>query len=85
VASPLVGGLSDVYGRKPVMLICLVSQCISVVNLCKFYSFIFTHGYNFCFLVYRLGLHHPMFCGHCQKALHFLCWQELLGDSVKAM
>lgn len=25
VASPLVGGLSDVYGRKPIMLICLVS------------------------------------------------------------
>jgi MFS family permease len=25
VASPVVGGLSDVYGRKPVMLICLVS------------------------------------------------------------
>ena len=26
VASPVVGGLSDVYGRKPVMLICLVSN-----------------------------------------------------------
>lgn len=27
VASPLMGGLSDVYGRKPVMLVCLVSVC----------------------------------------------------------
>lgn len=25
VASPIVGGISDVYGRKPVMLVCLVS------------------------------------------------------------
>lgn len=24
--SPIVGGLSDVYGRKPVLLLCLVSQ-----------------------------------------------------------
>lgn len=25
-ASPIVGGLSDVYGRKPVMLVCLVCR-----------------------------------------------------------
>lgn len=25
VASPIMGGLSDVYGRKPVMVVCLVS------------------------------------------------------------
>lgn len=26
LASPVVGGVSDVYGRKPVLLLCLVSQ-----------------------------------------------------------
>ncbi|XP_069678916.1 major facilitator superfamily domain-containing protein 10 [Periplaneta americana] len=31
VASPLVGGLSDVYGRKPVMLICLIGIAFSYV------------------------------------------------------
>lgn len=31
VASPLVGGLSDVYGRKPVMLICLIGIASSYV------------------------------------------------------
>jgi MFS family permease len=36
VASPLVGGLSDVYGRKPVMLLCLVSTCIPLVDLFNF-------------------------------------------------
>lgn len=32
VASPIVGGISDVVGRKPVMIVCLVKQ---------FYSFSF--------------------------------------------
>ncbi|CAG2064815.1 unnamed protein product, partial [Timema podura] len=31
VASPLVGGLSDVYGRKPVLLTCLVGIASSYV------------------------------------------------------
>lgn len=31
VASPLVGGLSDVYGRKPIMLICLIGIASSYV------------------------------------------------------
>lgn len=29
VASPIVGGLSDVYGRKPIMVLCLV--CIYII------------------------------------------------------
>lgn len=28
VASPIVGGLSDCYGRKPIMMICLVMNCL---------------------------------------------------------
>lgn len=28
VASPIVGGLSDVYGRKPIMILCLVNAYI---------------------------------------------------------
>lgn len=31
IASPLVGGLSDVYGRKPVMLLCVVGIATSYV------------------------------------------------------
>lgn len=27
IVSPIVGGLSDCYGRKPVVLVCLVSRC----------------------------------------------------------
>lgn len=27
-SSPILGGLSDVYGRKPVMILCLVSIII---------------------------------------------------------
>lgn len=29
LASPIVGGLSDCYGRKPVLLVCLVSKIIT--------------------------------------------------------
>lgn len=29
LASPVVGGLSDVYGRKPVMLLCLVRNFLN--------------------------------------------------------
>jgi len=32
VASPIVGGLSDVYGRKPILLICMVSDLIIGLN-----------------------------------------------------
>lgn len=28
LASPVVGGVSDVYGRKPVLILCLVSCCV---------------------------------------------------------
>ncbi|PSN31734.1 Major facilitator superfamily domain-containing protein 10 [Blattella germanica] len=31
LASPLVGGLSDVYGRKPVMLVCLIGIAFSYI------------------------------------------------------
>jgi MFS family permease len=90
VASPLVGGLSDVYGRKPVMLICLVSLCISLVNLLNFilvyllldlifFSRVCTFFFN------RLELHLPMFCGLYQKVLLCLCWRELWEESAKAM
>lgn len=29
VASPIVGGLSDYYGRKPVIVVCAVSDCVN--------------------------------------------------------
>ncbi|KAK6639357.1 hypothetical protein RUM43_007630 [Polyplax serrata] len=31
LASPLIGGLSDVYGRKPVLVTCLVGICMSYI------------------------------------------------------
>lgn len=34
VASPIVGGLSDVYGRKPVLLVCLVSETSTKHDCC---------------------------------------------------
>lgn len=31
LASPIFGGLSDIYGRKPVMIICLVYSLIELI------------------------------------------------------
>lgn len=39
VASPLVGGLSDVYGRKPIMLLCVVGIAVSYVIWALSHSF----------------------------------------------
>lgn len=39
VASPLVGGLSDVYGRKPIMLLCVVGIAVSYVMWALSHSF----------------------------------------------
>lgn len=39
VASPLVGGLSDVYGRKPIMLLCVVGIAMSYVMWALSHSF----------------------------------------------
>lgn len=39
IASPLVGGLSDVYGRKPVMLLCVVGIAVSYVLWALSHSF----------------------------------------------
>lgn len=39
VASPLVGGLSDAYGRKPVMLFCVVGIAVSYVMWALSHSF----------------------------------------------
>lgn len=42
-SSPILGGISDVYGRKPVMIICLVSTLfilpINVHNVFKLINF----------------------------------------------
>lgn len=39
VASPLVGGLSDAYGRKPVMLFCVIGIAVSYVMWALSHSF----------------------------------------------
>ena len=33
IVSPIVGGLSDCYGRKPIMMVCLVSQFFLLVSV----------------------------------------------------
>lgn len=30
-SSPVLGGISDVYGRKPVMILCLVSKLLFIL------------------------------------------------------
>lgn len=62
-ASPIVGGLSDVYGRKPIMLFCLV---IYLFTYCfKFINYIY-------FIYFSLVLLDHMDYGQYQKILDYL-------------
>ena len=57
VASPVVGALSDYYGRKPVIVVCAVSSCMNsfkydheyLINFIVVYIFTFSFFIDFCF------------------------------------
>lgn len=61
VASPVVGGLSDYYGRKPVIVICAVSHEIVIyIYMHSFFSLFSSDGY--CFIVSTVGILEKFCC-----------------------
>lgn len=75
VISPIMGGLSDYYGRKPIILLSLVSSDIH--DCCG--PFV-THLYAYS---NRLASRAHMSCGHFRRTFSFSCWHDSSADWAK--
>ena len=62
VASPVVGALSDYYGRKPVIVVCAVSSCMN--------SFKYDHEYLINFIVVHIFIFSFFFINFCFRYLN---------------
>lgn len=80
VASPIMGALSDCYGRKPILLFSLVS-CTSA-RFCVSSYFVYywniDHGL-FLYLFFSLESHVRIFSGQYHRISFCLCWPVLLA------
>lgn len=78
VISPIMGGLSDYYGRKPIMLLSLVSLWDwSSIAICILNRFVHFFSKN------RLGSRCRTWCGHFRRTFWFLCWHVSSVDWAK--
>lgn len=75
VISPIMGGLSDYYGRKPILLLSLVSWDMFCVG---FRVFVLNH-YRICRLVSLAR----MWCGRSRRISWFSCWPASSVDWAK--
>lgn len=79
VVSPIMGGLSDFYGRKPIMLLSLVSQLQHLVELfAVILLLICVWNRN------RLASPARTWCGHFRRISSFSYWHDSSVDWAKA-
>lgn len=75
IASPIVGAISDCYGRKPVMLICMVQQAKSTVKNGISIVFFFALDW-YCHIVWSLGNINKL----CIICVRPICWRLKQGQ-----
>lgn len=72
VVSPIMGALSDCYGRKPILLVSLVS-ILHPLNADKKNS-----NKIYIYIIFRLEFHARMYFGHYHQIFFYSCWHVSL-------